>query len=313
MDEGGVLEIHDDRNHNYPENHGNVYYLNCSSPMPSEANCIPAAVDVCDCAENATHTDSASDSEVDCGAIITRSLTSNPSEFMMNAMTAEDYKETYWPRLEKAVEQLLTQSPVKYTSISYEQIYSHVYKCVCQQYSELLYRDLMWKITSHLQQVCLDLQDNRPESFVENFNLAFTQYMAAIQCIIPVFIYMNKFYIETKLNRDLKDDLMDLFSAHVAEKHICTLISLLKKADAIPFQVKPSTMASVVKGLYALRPDWAQLAPALFSRFIPQIHPPVLESDLLLYAAQDRKLQMELSLNGFSRCDQSRKRASEEY
>lgn len=42
---------------------------------------------------------------------------------VMNAMTAEDYKETYWPRLEKAVEQLLTQSPVKYTSISYEQIY----------------------------------------------------------------------------------------------------------------------------------------------------------------------------------------------
>lgn len=41
----------------------------------------------------------------------------------MNAMTAEDYKETYWPRLEKAVEQLLTQSPVKYSSISYEQIY----------------------------------------------------------------------------------------------------------------------------------------------------------------------------------------------
>ncbi|MCJ8730832.1 hypothetical protein PDJAM_G00188920 [Pangasius djambal] len=81
----------------------------------------------------------------------------------------------------------------------------------------------------------------------------------------------------------------------------------------MPFQVKPSTMASVVKGLYALRPDWAQLAPALFSRFIPQIHPPVLESDLLRYASQDRKLQMELSLNGFSRCDQSRKRACEEF
>ncbi|KAB5581975.1 hypothetical protein PHYPO_G00181830 [Pangasianodon hypophthalmus] len=230
----------------------------------------------------------------------------------MNSMTAEDYRETYWPRLEKAVEQLLTQSPVKYTSISYEQIYSHVYKCVCQQYSDHLYSDLIWKITSHLQQVCLELQDSRPESFVENFNLAFTQYMAAIECIIPLFIYMNKFYIETQLNRDLKDDLMDLFSAHVAEKHISMLISLLKKAEAMPFQVKPSTMASVVKGLYSLRPDWAQLAPALFSRFIPQIHPPVLESDLLRYASQDRKLQMELSLKGFSRCDQSRKRACEE-
>lgn len=42
---------------------------------------------------------------------------------VMNAMTVEDYKETYWPRLEKAVELLLTQSPVEYASISYEQIY----------------------------------------------------------------------------------------------------------------------------------------------------------------------------------------------
>lgn len=41
----------------------------------------------------------------------------------MNAMTEEDYKETYWPRLEKAVEQLLTQSPAEYTSLSYEQMY----------------------------------------------------------------------------------------------------------------------------------------------------------------------------------------------
>ncbi|KAK2852930.1 hypothetical protein Q7C36_008131 [Tachysurus vachellii] len=255
--------------------HENICYLNCTSRMPGEASCIPVAE-------------------------------------VMNTMTAEDYKESYWPRLEKAVEQLLTQSPVKYSCISYEQIYSHVYKCVCQQYSEQLYRDLIWKITSHLQQVCQELHESRPESFVENFNIAFTQYMAAMQCIIPVFIYMNKCYIETKLNRNLKDDLMDLFSAHVAEKHINTLICLLKKADAMPFQVKPSTMASVVKGLYDLQPDWAQLAPALFSRFIPQIHPPVLESDLLHYAAQDRTLQMELTLNGFSRCDHSRKRASEE-
>uniref|UniRef100_A0A8C1N205 Uncharacterized protein n=1 Tax=Cyprinus carpio TaxID=7962 RepID=A0A8C1N205_CYPCA len=65
---------------------------------------------------------------------------------------------------------------------------------------------------------------------------------------------MNKFYIETKLNRDLRDDLMKLFSDHVAEKHVGTLLPLLKKAHSMPFQVKPSTMASVVKGLYALRP-----------------------------------------------------------
>lgn len=79
MDEGGVLEMHDD--HNYRENHGNVHYLNCSSPIPSEV-AIPVAVCVCDGAESTTHTDSASDSEVDYSdASNARSLTSNPSEF----------------------------------------------------------------------------------------------------------------------------------------------------------------------------------------------------------------------------------------
>ncbi|XP_066535183.1 CDK2-associated and cullin domain-containing protein 1 isoform X2 [Hoplias malabaricus] len=228
-------------------------------------------------------------------------ILNSPSKLVINAMTSEDYKTTYWPKLETAIEHLLTQSPTDHISISYEQIYSYVYKCVCQQHSELLYNDLIRKIASHLQQVSTDIQGSPPERFIEKFNLALVQYTAAIQCIVPVFIYMNKFYIETKLNRDLKDDLMKLFSDHVAEKHVNTLIPLLQKVDAVPFQVRPSTMANVVKGIYALRPDLALLAPELFSRFIPQIKPPALESQLALYAAQDQKLQIELSLNGFSR------------
>lgn len=39
-----------------------------------------------------------------------------------------------------------------------------------------------------------------------------------------VFIFQNKFYIESKLNRDLRDDLMKLFADHVAEKHVNTLM-----------------------------------------------------------------------------------------
>lgn len=38
------------------------------------------------------------------------------------------------------------------------------------------------------------------------------------------FPFQNKFYIETKLNRDLKDDLIKLFTEHVAEKHIYSLM-----------------------------------------------------------------------------------------
>ncbi|XP_051503938.1 CDK2-associated and cullin domain-containing protein 1 isoform X1 [Myxocyprinus asiaticus] len=294
--EEDVSDLFDDHNHN---SHAHVV----SVFTPAQV-CVDSSDSCSDTCESDSSPAAASN-----GAAL---LLNSASKFLMNAMTAEDYRTIYWPKLERAIEHLLTQSPMDHISISYEQIYSHVYKCVCQQHSELLYSDLIWKITSHLEHVSSELQASPPESLIENFNVALTQYTAALHCIVPVFIYMNKFYIETKLNRDLRDDLMKLFSEHVAEKHVSTLLPLLKKAHSMPFQVKPSTMASVVRGLYTLRPDWVALAPALFSRFIPQIDPPALESHLPYYAAQDKKLQMELSQNGFSRGDQSRKRASEE-
>ncbi|KAM9803922.1 CDK2-associated and cullin domain-containing protein 1 [Neosynchiropus ocellatus] len=234
------------------------------------------------------------------------------SKFFLNAMAMEDYKKNHWPNLEKVIDRLLIQNPTDHSSVSYAQIYSYVYKCVCQQHSELLYNDLTSKVTGHLQQVSLYLQEVPPADFIESFNMVLTQYMASLQCIVPVFVYLNKFYVESKLNRDLNKDLMNLFSDQVAEKHVHTLMPLLVKAHSMPFEVQPSTMASVVKGLYNLRPEWAQLAPALFSGFIPQIHPPAVESHLSDYAAHDQKLQMELSMNGFSRGDQSRKRAIED-
>uniref|UniRef100_A0A3B3RNK1 CDK2 associated cullin domain 1 n=1 Tax=Paramormyrops kingsleyae TaxID=1676925 RepID=A0A3B3RNK1_9TELE len=334
-----------------------------------------------------------SDSDPPTAGKLPLNMNNTTSRFLMNVMTTEDYRNTYWPKLEKAIDQLLLQSPVDYIPISYEQIYSCVYKCVCQQHSEIMYNDLIRKITTYLERVSDELQvkaslrgekrlhfywlvetffggsggadehcgsyrvgglfllhDNSKvyrshnaaaleyngvyrrllccsealtpliiafqgcplENFIEKFDSALTRYMAALQSIVPIFIYMNKFYIETKLNRDLKDDLIQLFAWHVAEKHIHTLIPLLIKAHSTPFQVKPSTMASVVKGLYTLRPDWVRLAPLLFSSFIPQINPPAQECELPDYAAQDRRLQAELSLNGFARGDQSRKRAGED-
>ncbi|XP_031694131.1 CDK2-associated and cullin domain-containing protein 1 [Anarrhichthys ocellatus] len=255
-------------------------------------------------------------SETDCrappAAVEGKFSLDSTSKFLLNAMAVEDYRKNHWPNLEKAIDRLLIQNPTDHISVSYAQIYSYVYKCVCQQHSELLYNDLTLKITNHLQQVSTHLQASPPEDFIENFNVALTQYTASLQCIVPVFMYLNKFYIESKLNRDLREDLMKLFADHVAEIHVNTLMPLLLKAHSMPFQVQPSTMASVVKGLHSLRPDWALLAPALFSGFIPQINPPAVESLLPDYAAHDQKLQLELSMNGFPRGDQSRKRASDD-
>ncbi|KAM4591369.1 CDK2-associated and cullin domain-containing protein 1 [Odontesthes bonariensis] len=263
-----------------------------------------------------TGSESSEVSETDCTAVPANAeakiTLDSSSKFLLNAMAVEDYRKNHWPNLEKAIDRLLIQNATDHISVSYAQIYGYIYKCVCQQHSELLYSDLTSKITNHLQQVSSQLQVSPPENLVENFNVVLTQFTASLQCIVPVFIYLNKFYIESKLNRDLKEDLMKLFADHVAEKHLETLMPLLIEAHSMPFQVQPSTMASVVKGLYSLRPEWAQLAPALFSAFIPQINPPAVESQLPDYAAHDQKLQMELSMNGFPRGDQSRKRASED-
>lgn len=269
-----------------PHAHGHAQGGKCCEAVPGRGGAAPAGLNL--------------------------NINASASKFLMNVITIEDYKSTYWPKLDSAIDQLLTQSPGDYIPISYEQIYSCVYKCVCQQHSEQMYSDLIKKITNHLERVSKELQASPPDLYVERFNIALGQYMGALQSIVPLFIYMNKFYIETKLNRDLKNDLIKLFTEHVAEKHIYSLMPLLLEAQSTPFWINPSTMANVVKGLYMLRPEWVQMAPPLFSKFIPNILPPAVESELEEYAAQDQKLQQELIQEGFSRGDQSRKRAGEE-
>nr|XP_046257755.1 CDK2-associated and cullin domain-containing protein 1 [Scatophagus argus] len=333
--EDDSLSIKDDHNHNYCASSSKVRtYLRSQL---SDATAIPQSVCLpvpgeepgtrrrkvrssssgrSKLMDSDSGSESSEVSETDCtappAAVEGKYTLDSTSKFLLNAMAVEDYRKNHWPNLEKAIDRLLIQNPTDHISVSYAQIYSYVYKCVCQQHSELLYNDLTLKITSHLQQVSAHLQASPPENFIENFNNALTQYTASLQCIVPVFMYLNKFYIESKLNRDLREDLMKLFADHVAENHVNTLMPLLINAHSMPFQVQPSTMAGVVKGLYSLRPEWAQLAPALFSGFIPQINPPALESMLADYAAHDQKLQMELSMNGFPRGDQSRKRASDD-
>ncbi|XP_028681467.2 CDK2-associated and cullin domain-containing protein 1 isoform X1 [Erpetoichthys calabaricus] len=299
MEEDGSFDMMDDHNHNNWEAKADAY--GGQAPPPGEPNAVGRSSGVPE-----------SESSGASAGRAALNINSSASKFLMNVISREEYQSTYWPKLESAIEQLLTQSPKDYIPISYEQIYSCVYKCVCQQHSEQMYTDLIGKITRHLQHVSEELKSSPPEHYIEKFNTALTQYMGALQSIVPLFIYMNKFYIETKLNRDLREDLIKLFTDCVAEKHVCTLMPLLLQAHSTPFQITPSTMASIIKGLYALRPDWVQLAPALFSNFIPNILPPAMESQLCEYAAQDQKFQRDLVQNGFSRGDQSRKRAGEE-
>ena len=50
---------------------------------------------------------------------------------VMMTITNEDYQTQYWPKLESAIDQLLTMTPGQYIPISYEQMYRLVQSDFC--------------------------------------------------------------------------------------------------------------------------------------------------------------------------------------
>ncbi|KAK2143768.1 hypothetical protein LSH36_814g01054 [Paralvinella palmiformis] len=216
------------------------------------------------------------------------------SMMMMMSITVEDYENQYWPKLESAIMELLTMTPGDYIPISFEQMYSCVYKCVCKQFSERLYHDLIRRITSHLERLCFELQIQDTSLYIEKFNFALDQYLQALGGIVPIFNYMNQFYIESKLKTDLNTELRKLFVIYVADKHINSLLPVLMEANSKPFTVSPIVMSNLMKNLYNLKPEFAQLRPHLFAKYLPSILPPCSESELNNYIEEVRQMQRDL-------------------
>lgn len=240
-----------------------------------------------------------------------------PGSMVMMTITIEDYETLYWPKLEQAINQLLTMTPGQYIPISYEQMYSCVYKCVCKQFSERLYQDLLNYMSSHLSSISQELHSlvRSPNLFIEKFSYILNQYIQALGGIVPIFNYMNRFYVETKLKTDLNEELLKLFRTNVVDTHITYLLSLLEEANAKPFTVSPPVMSCLIKNLHSLNQEYAKMRPQLFSRYIPNIHPPTHVSELDKYVEETKLLQQEIhSLPGFEVCDSStsRKRPNEE-
>ena len=121
-----------------------------------------------------------------------RPLPAIPNISLCIQLTQEDYEKEYWPRLDTAIHQLLA-APGQYPPLSYEQMYSCVYKCVCKQFAERLYRDLMTKVEMHLTQRTAEIADADAKTYIEKFNVVLNQYMQALGGIVPIFNYMNRF------------------------------------------------------------------------------------------------------------------------
>lgn len=226
--------------------------------------------------------------------------------------TKEDY-DTSWPMLREAVLTLLTISPEKLVPMSYEKVYSCVYRCVCKQFAKQLHTDLIDLVGTHLQTASLQLQNGANRNIVVQFGEILRQYNYALTGIVPIFAYLNKYYVQLKLNSNLESELKYLFIQHVCERHIHAIITALTDANLHPFSVPPAMAAEVMQTLYQLKPEYAHLHPYLFAKYVPGVLEPSRADNLDSYIEETRRQQQQLMTHpDFCQGDQSRKRPFED-
>lgn len=78
----------------------------------------------------------------------------------MSCLTDDGYTNEVWPRLKESINELLVSQDRRYVNISYEQMYTCVYKCVCSHKSEKLYTDLLEILTNYLIKNSNDIGDS---------------------------------------------------------------------------------------------------------------------------------------------------------
>lgn len=227
-------------------------------------------------------------------------------------LSDDDYMNLHWPKLESAILLILRQSPGQFIPISYEEMYSTVYKCVCQQYADRMYSNLIELVATYLRGVSIELQETPKEAYLEKFHFVMEQFFQAVSGIVAIFSYMNRFYVTTKLQTDLKTELGKLFTSLVADNDF--LFTVIEEVSSKPFGADPQVMMSIVKGLYSLKPEFSSRNPVLFARFIPNLLPPTQCEQLPSLIQEDRMLQEDLvTSQGFSRDDTGKKRRGDDF
>lgn len=211
---------------------------------------------------------------------------------------------------------------------------SCVYKCVGKQWSERLYSDLMAQTRQRLSEWSAQLLQTPDLSFITEFHKIILQFFHASGGIVPIFAYLNRFYIESKLHTELKvisdvpprwtlisvnvtlnpvqAELWKSFCLVVADRHLERLVALLEVAQATPFSVEPGVMAEVARRLHQLRPAYTAARPSLFSRWVAGAGPAMREEELAEQRKQEAALQLTLRAAGWAQQPGAAKRDREE-
>lgn len=248
----------------------------------------------------------------------TEEQTTNPTRrsLAMSNMTDDDYYNTYWPQLRCAIDRLLQGPPPAPHSgpvIQFEPMYSAAYKCVCQQYSESLYRDLTSHIHKHFLKVALEMQELDDEQLIVSYYSLLHRIIYSLDGIIPIFTYLNRIYVATKLNSNLRAELQSLFCVDVLDPVIERILAVVRRTtEERPFHIAPHVIASLIKNIYKFNSDYATRYPQAFAGFIPGVLPPMREHELSSYITETQELQASLRQSWAVTSTRGRKRHLDE-
>lgn len=231
-------------------------------------------------------------------------------------MMEDEFEGVHWPKLREAVDTVMLGGEADGedgfggggggsgpSRISFEQMYSSVYKCVCRQQSEALYRRLMEHVAKNLLRWKARLDDllllNRDVRLVEEFDNLTCRYFRALSSIVPIFTYLNRFYVATKLDTDIQTELLKLYGTAVADAVVQPVVKAVAELKQTPFSVSPAVVNSLLGNLHKINPNYSQLDPDLFSSHLSGIRTPMVEADLESQRAADRRLLQQLRESGF--------------
>jgi len=222
-----------------------------------------------------------------------------------------DYDQ-HWPLLRDTVDVVLHQPAGSYHPFSYEKMYSAVYKCVCKHQAERLYADLMKHVEGVVKEWSSKLEELRQKGDIVAFSLEFhriiSQFFTALSSIVPIFIYLNRFYVESRLNTNLVTQLHLTFVRNLSDLYIKDLLQCMEQAPAM--SISPAIKQAILKYLNVLNPQYCQLNTSLFANYLTGIIPPMSEDDLQSQIEADQQLQQQLRESGFNTSNQRLKRSN---
>jgi len=184
-------------------------------------------------------------------------------------ISPEEYAEVHWPKLASIVDQILHKPSQQFSSLDF---YGEVYHLCCQRHGPALYSDLLKLLQQHLYNLTSILENTPRQNFLSVFLTHFNHFYDAIGILDAIFKYLDKTYIVDKLRKTLVSVLEHLLVKDFLRRSN-TLEKLKDVLHNIPPDIDPAQIMQLIKSLYSLDKDFAQLNVKLFSIYVPCLRP----------------------------------------